>query len=187
MTTFSSVNLIFRAQLHEVGPTGDSSVSIMLFEHPVEKFPSVSPAFPFREGLFSPSALYFLLFSFTSLDKFFHHGLEMILHSPQVGPLSSFHHPSGIWSSPYESCRILVATPYQGSLPLVMSGSAQPSLHGDYSALCFDSGYSAFLLLAHCAGDPFKSWVLNSSLSIMRSLSLPDETSPLYAPDPCHP
>ena len=104
-----------------------------------------------------------------------------------MGPLSSFHHPSGIWSSPYESCRILVATPYQGSLPLVMSGSAQPSLHSDYSALCFDSGYSAFLLLAHCAGDPFKSWVLNSSLSIMRSLSLPDETSPLYAPDPCHP
>ena len=46
LTTFSSVNLIFRAQLHEVGPTGDSSVSIMLFEHPVEKFPFDSPAFP---------------------------------------------------------------------------------------------------------------------------------------------
>ena len=57
LTTFSSVNLIFGAQLHGVGSTGDSSVSIMSFEHPVEKFPIVSPAFPSREGLFSPSAL----------------------------------------------------------------------------------------------------------------------------------
>ena len=43
------------------------------------------------------------------------------------------------------------------------------------------------LMLAHYAGDPITSWVHNSSLFIMRQLSLPDETSPLYASDPCHP
>ena len=89
----------------------------------------------------------------------------MLLIPAKRNSFSPIIDPSGIWSSPYESCRILLALPYQVSLPPVVSGSAQP---------CFNSGY------------PLQPWIY-LNLSIMRSLPLLDEISPLYAPESRHP
>ena len=99
------------------------------------EFPIVSPELLSWDGIFPPFALYFLLSIFISLVKFSHHGLGTPIISHTLQWISStICDPSGIWSSPYELCRILLASPFQEMLaspfqeilPPLASGSAQP-------------------------------------------------------------
>ena len=121
-------------------PPGESQYQLCHLSILVERFPSDPPAFPSWEGLFSPFALYFLISSFISLKKFFHHGMEMILIPPSGA--SSFL----AWSQRDMGLSLWVVQDPEGStfpgIPTACNGwiQSQPCLYSDYPALGFDSG-----------------------------------------------
>ena len=91
--------------------------------------------------------------------------------------------PSGIWSSPYESCRVLLVMPYQVSLPPVVSGCAQPSFNSVLPTSTLD-----LIEPVHHEFTATSGWDLAPICTWVSSSMILPSSWPIHDPDPwpCH-